>query len=179
MASPALAAAVGTEAILRRQLYLLFRIGADRYALAAGEICEILSWRTLKRVPAAPDWVAGTLEYRGQIVPVLDMSALAGAGPASVLTSTRVALVHYRAQASEREEILGLILEQATETKHYDPAAFQPYGLDNAGARYLGPVLSDAGGMVQKVMVSELLTEEAHRLLFPVAHSSVTAGQQV
>lgn len=163
--------------MLRRQLYLLFRIGTDRYALAAGEIREILPWRTLKRVPGTPEWVAGMLDFRGQIIPVIDMSALAGAGAAARLTSTRVALVHYRAQSMDAEQILGLILEQATETMHYDPAAFQPYGLDNGGARYLGPVLSETGGMVQKVTVSELLTEEARRILFPPTDATARGGR--
>jgi len=63
--------------------------------------------------------------------------------------------------------LLGLILEQATETVHYDPAAFKPYGLDNPGARYLGPVLSDAHGMVQAVKVADLLPASVRALLYP------------
>ena len=63
--------------------------------------------------------------------------------------------------------MLGLILEQATETVHFDPAAFRPLALDNRQARYLGPVLSDAAGMVQAVTVDDLLPPEARALLYP------------
>ncbi|MEN4917966.1 chemotaxis protein CheW [Achromobacter spanius] len=150
-----------------RRLYLLFRIGADRYALDAADIAEVLGLRAFKQVPGAPHWVAGMMQRRGAAVPVLDMSALAGAGAAAAVTSTRLAMVRYRADALAGERLLGLILEQATETVHYDPAAFQPHALDNAEARYLGPVLSDAQGMVQAVRVDDLLPLHVRSLLFP------------
>ncbi len=161
-----------------RRLYLLFRIGADRYALDAGDIAEVLGLRVLKLVPGAPHWVAGMMERRGAAVPVIDMSALAGVGASAVVTSTRLALVRYRPEGTGAERLLGLILEQATETVHYDPAAFQPHALDNAEARYLGPVLTDAHGMVQAVSVNDLLPAFVRALLFPAGNDASTAGAQ-
>ena len=134
LSAPPAAASTG------RRLYLLFRIGRDRYALDAADIIEVLGWRPLKRVPGTPAWVPGLLSRRGEGVPVIDMSALAGCGQAATVTSTRLALLRYRAPALGGERVLGLILEQATETVHFDPAAFRPLALDNRQARYLGPV---------------------------------------
>lgn len=152
-----------------RRLYLLFRIGDDRYALDAADVAEVLGLRVLKQVPGAPSWVAGMLDRRGAVVPVIDMSALAGRGAAAAVTSTRLALVRYRPGPRMDERLLGLILEQATETAHFDPAAFQPSGLDNPDARYLGPVLNDGQGMVQAVTVDDLLPAPVRALLFPEA----------
>lgn len=168
MTAPAVRArAAAGHAGPARRLYLLFRIGADRYALDAGDIAEVLGLRVFKQVPGAPHWVAGMMERRGAAVPVIDMSALAGAGTSAVVTSTRFALVRYRPEGASAERLLGLILEQATETVHYDPAAFQPHALDNADARYLGPVVNDAQGMVQAVCIDDLLPAPVRALLFP------------
>lgn len=169
--APSAAASAGAG----RRLYLLFRIGADLYALDAADIVEVLGLRTFKQVPGAPAWVAGVMGRRGMAVPVIDMSALAGAGAAAAVTSTRLAMVRYRGAPQGDERMLGLILEQATETVHYDPAAFQPHALDNPDARYLGPVLNDVRGMVQAVRVDELLPPHARALLFPDA--SGAAGE--
>ncbi|HCW19271.1 chemotaxis protein CheW [Achromobacter sp.] len=155
-----------------RRLYLLFRIGEDRYALDAADVVEVLGLRAFKQVPGTPPWVAGMLDRRGVPVPVIDMSALAGRASAVMVTSTRLALVRFRPDAGGEGRLLGLILEHATETVHYDPAAFRPYGLDNAGAPYLGPVLSDAGGMVQAVNVGDLLPASVRALLFPPVDGS-------
>ncbi|MNR56289.1 hypothetical protein D3C85_1768350 [compost metagenome] len=76
-------------------------------------------------------------------------------------------LVHYRADKSAQAQILGLILEQATDTLRCNPADFQPYGLDNAQAPYLGPVREDAQGLLQWVRVADLLDEPVRALLFP------------
>lgn len=162
--APSPPAASGAAA--RRRLYLLFRIGADRYALDAADVIEVLAMRAFKQVPGAPAWVVGMFDCRGAALPAIDLSALAGAGTAARVTSTRLALVRYRPGGEHRERLLGLVLEQATETVHYDPAAFRPAGLDTPQARYLGPVLSDAQGMVQAVRVAELLPESVRALLF-------------
>ena len=158
--------AAAGPAAARRRLYLLFRIGADRYALDAADVVEVLGMRGFKQVPGTPPWVAGMFDCRGVAVPAIDLSALAGAGAAVMVTSTRLALVRYRPGGQTQARLLGLILEQATETVHYDPAAFQPAGLDTPAARYLGPVLSDARGMVQAVNVADLLPEPVRALLF-------------
>jgi len=179
MTAPAVRArAAASHAGSARRLYLLFRIGADRYALDAGDIAEVLGLRVFKQVPGAPHWVAGLMERRGVAVPVIDMSALAGAGPFAAVTSTRVALVRYRPEHSDAERLLGLILEQATETVHYDPSGFQPHALDNAEARYLGRVLTDAQGMVQAVSVNDLLPAYVRALLFPSDGNASAAEAQ-
>lgn len=163
LASPPSAA---SGAAARRRLYLLFRIGADRYALDAADVIEVLGMRTFKQVPGTPPWVLGMFDRRGAAVPAIDLSALAGVGTAARVTSTRLALVRYLPEGGYQERLLGLVLEQATETVHYDPTAFRPVGLHTPQARYLGPVLSDEGGMVQAVTVAELLPEPVRALLF-------------
>lgn len=147
------------------KLFLLFRIGGERYGLEAGEVAEVLPLRRLKPIPQTPPWVAGVFAHRGNLVPVLDLSALLGGQPAAARTSTRTVLVHYRRGAEAH--LLGLILEQATETLRCNPAEFRDYGLDNQGAPYLGPVYQGAQGLVQWVRVQDLLPAAVQALLFP------------
>ncbi|WDY56964.1 chemotaxis protein CheW [Pseudomonas sp. PSKL.D1] len=143
-------------------LYLQFRLGEQRFALDVREVIEVLPRRPLKPIAQAPAWVAGILAHRGVLVPVVDLSALGFGQPAADRTSTRLVLVRYRARHQ-----LGLVLEQATDTLRCPPGEFQPYGLDNAEARYLGPVRRDAQGLLQRIEVDDLLTDAVRELLFP------------
>lgn len=145
-------------------LYLQFHLGGQRFALDVREVIEVLPRRPLKPIAQAPAWVAGILAHRGLLVPVIDLAALSSGEPAAQRTSTRLVLVHYLGQHA-----LGLILEQATETLRCPPDEFQPYGLDPAGARYLGPVRQDTQGLLQRIEVDDLLTDAARALLFPAA----------
>ncbi|CAN5310318.1 chemotaxis protein CheW [soil metagenome] len=165
----------------RRKLFLLFRIGTDRYVLDAACVQQVLPLQLLKQLPGAPDWVAGMLSGLAQPVPVIDLSALAIGRPARSVTSTRIVLVEYHGnQAStggrQPPRTLGLVLERATETIHRDASAFVPSGLDNPGARYLGPVLNEAEGMVQWVSVEALLPEAVQALLFPADAQATDGG---
>lgn len=143
-------------------LYLQFRLDQQRFALDVGKVIEVLARRALKPIAQAPAWVAGILAHRGVLVPVVDLSTLCCGRPAAARTSTRLVLVRY-----QRQHVLGLILEQATDTLRCRPEEFQPYGLDNADARYLGPVRQDALGLLQRIEVEQLLPAAVQALLFP------------
>lgn len=150
------------------KLFLLFRIGEERYALEAIEISEVLPCVKLKAIAHVPNWVAGIFAHRGEIVPVIDISALSSGQPAPARTSTRMVLVHYRHDAEHPAQLLGLILEQATETLRCPVSQFKKYGLDNRLAPYLGPVREDEQGLLQWIHVQELLTEPVRELLYPI-----------
>jgi chemotaxis-related protein WspB len=149
------------------KLFLLFRIGAERYALEAAEIAEVLPRLNLKAIAHAPQWVAGMLAHRGQVIPVIDLAALAFGHEARSRTSTRLVLVHYRAQAGQPTQLLGLIIEQATDTLRCLPEEFKAYGLDNPDAAWLGPVREDPAGLVQWIKVHDLLNDQVRELLYP------------
>ncbi|MBI5769835.1 MAG: chemotaxis protein CheW [Verrucomicrobia bacterium] len=147
-------------------LFLLFQLGADRYALPAAEVAEVLPLVALKGVPGAPAGVAGLIDYRGTAVPVIDLCALALGRAAARRVSTRVLMVrHPLARGDGR--LLGVIVERATETLARAPGDFQATGLAGEGARYLGPVVHDPRGLIQRVEIGALLTPALRAALFP------------
>jgi chemotaxis-related protein WspB len=156
----------GAAPAAKKALFLVFHIASERFALKATEVVEVLPRLPLKPIAHAPVWVAGIFAHRGALVPVIDLSALTFGAAAQARTSTRLVLVNYQPQPWSDPRWLGLILEQATDTLRCDPAEFQPYGLDNRQAPYLGPVREDALGLMQWIGVAELLTDEVRALLF-------------
>jgi chemotaxis-related protein WspB len=168
-----LSAKRGAPALPRNTLFLQFRIGTERYALEAIEIAEVLPRLQLKPIARTPEWVVGVFAHRGVMVPVIDLSALTFGHPAQERTSTRLVLVHYRADAERPRELLGLILEQATDTLRCAPSEFKDYGLDNREAPYLGPVREDEQGLLQWIRVQDLLSDAVRELLYPAQPSSV------
>lgn len=146
-------------------LYLLFSLDQDRYALDVHEIAEVLPLRRLKAFPQAPAWVAGGFEYRGALVPVIDLLVRACGRPAAALASTRLVLVHYR----PAKRVLGLILEKATDTLRLPASAFRDSGLGAGEAHYLGGVQQSPQGLLQRIEVAGLLPADVCALLFPDA----------
>ena len=154
------------EEISSHMLFLLFQIGHDHYALDTSQIAVVLPLAKLKQVPAAAPWVAGVFTYRGQSVPVIDLSQLAVGKPSRQRLSTRIVLVHYPAPGAD-SRLLGLVLEKASEIMRRAPSEFRDSGLDHGDAPYLGQVTDDARGLVQAVQVQELLPPAVRAQLFP------------
>ena len=154
-------------------VYLLFHIGADRYALGAAEIAAVEPLVRLKRIPQAPQGVAGVADYHGQPVPVVDLSAMALGQPVEPSLSTRLVLVHYRCPGEEEPRLLGLLAEKATETARYEESDFQDPGVAADGTPYLGPVVHDARGIVQRVEAGRLLSAEVRDALWRQAREAL------
>ena len=146
-------------------LFLLFQLGADWYALDAGQVAEVLPLVRIKPIPRTPPAVAGVLNYRGAPVPVIDLRALTLGRPARPRLSTRIILVHYPDE-NGGPRLLGLIAEQATETMRRQPTDFTASGVSNDAASYLGPVTADQRGLVQWIEVSKLLPPTVREVLF-------------
>ena len=147
-------------------LFLLFRLGKDRYALPAVQVAEVLPMLELKQIPQAPPAVRGAFDFRGRPVPLIDLSLMALGKPAREQLSTRIVLVDYP-DGHGGTRPLGLLAEQVTETLRRQPGDFRDTGVELPDAPWLGPVASDAGGLVQRVDVEQLLTPEVRALLFP------------
>lgn len=146
-------------------LFLLFRLGTDRYALDAAHVAEVLPLVAVTRLPQAPCAVAGIFSYRGAPVPAIDLSQLALGRAARRSLSTRIVLVRFPGDAGATHP-LGLIAERATGTLRRMPADFVASGVSNAAARYLGPVAMDQHGPIQKIELGELLPPALRELLF-------------
>jgi chemotaxis-related protein WspB len=148
-------------------MFLLFHLGKDRYVLDASRVIEVLPLVALKKIPGAPQGVAGLFNYQGQPVPAIDLSDLTLGQPSADRLSTRIIIVNYPDEAG-RNHPLGLIAERATEIIRRESREFAEPGLKVGGAAYLGPVLLDSQGVIHLVREQHLLPDHVRDSLFCV-----------
>lgn len=146
-------------------LFVIFRLGDDRYALPAQQVVEVLPLLQLKQWPRAAPGVAGVCVYRGQPLPVLDLSALSLGRPALNRLSTRLLVVRYP-DPRDPLRLLGLVAEEATDSMQVAPGDFASTGVRTDGAPFLGPVACDAEGVLQRIEIHELLSAKVRDTLF-------------
>jgi chemotaxis-related protein WspB len=146
-------------------LFLLFRVGKEHYALEAGRVIEVVPCVPLRAHPGTPGYVAGLFNYRGGIVPVLDLGVLAGGARCAGKLSTRIILIDYQAKDGARR-VLGLIAEAVTDAIKKDASEFASAGVAAEKAPYLGKIAFDEHGMVQCVRVEQLVPADVEKLLF-------------
>lgn len=52
---------------------IMFRLQDDDYALEVSSVSEVVRMVALATLPDAPDWLAGVVNMRGHIMPVVDL----------------------------------------------------------------------------------------------------------
>ncbi|MCJ8141846.1 chemotaxis protein CheW [Ancylobacter sp. A5.8] len=153
-------------------LFLMFRIGADRYVLDVDQIEQVLPLMAAKEVPGAPYGVVGVINYHGDPVPLVDLSQMATGTPSTPVMSTRIILVRYPMPEGEPVR-LALCAERAIEAIKREPADFVATGLEAGTPAFLGPVAADEQGLIQWVKAQALLTDEIREILFRHAGAPV------
>jgi chemotaxis-related protein WspB len=149
-------------------LFLLVRIGADRYAIDVAHIIEVLPLVAIKRIPQSAAGIAGIFDYRGAAVPAIDLTLLALGRVARDLLSTRIVVVAH-ADGAGQSRVLGLIAEGATETMRLVASDFIAFGVASGSAPYLGPVTRGTRGLIQRIEIDRLLTPSVQDALFAPA----------
>ncbi|MBN2814500.1 MAG: chemotaxis protein CheW, partial [Bacteroidales bacterium] len=64
---------MATLDIDKKTSYINLRIGSESFAISVYKVLEIIQFEQLTKIPNASDFVPGVLNFRGSIVPVIDM----------------------------------------------------------------------------------------------------------
>jgi len=144
-------------------LFVIFRLGPERYALEAARVIEVIPRLPLRPQPGAPDFVAGLLNFRGKAVPVLDLGVLTLGVPCAAQLSTRILLIQYILKDGAKR-LLGLIAEEVTDAVKKEPDQFVSVAAGQAP--YLGKIALEEGGIVQCIVPERLLPQDVEHMLF-------------
>jgi chemotaxis-related protein WspB len=138
-------------------LMLLFYLGDVMYTIKCDRVREVAPVVTLKQVPHAPEYFAGLFNYRGMIVPVIDLCQLIQGRPCRMRLSTRIILVDY-VRDDHTPYVLGLMAERVTEALRKTEDAFVSPGIGMQQTPYLGGILMEDKEMIQYIDIDLLPT---------------------
>ncbi len=122
-------------------LALTFQIGSVRVALDVRRIRRVVPRVQLLPAPAGTRGLVGLFVYRGQVVPVIDLYRLAGAGDCPPHLSSRIVLVPY---PSGSDRLVGLLATQVAEIREL-PSPAENLESENG----LGPPMVDGTGVLR------------------------------
>ncbi|MDM8515369.1 chemotaxis protein CheW [Desulfobacterales bacterium HSG16] len=143
-------------------LVLLFYIKDVMYTVKCDRVREIAPIVNLKDVPHSPEYFAGYFNYRGTIVPVIDLCRLIRGSLCRIRLSSRIILVDYKNEGG-KSNILGLLAERVTETVMKPDNAFVQPSIRSEDAPFLGGIVMEQGEMIQYIDL-DLLPDCVHFL---------------
>ena len=101
-------------------LHVVFEVAGAEYALPASEVLAMESYTGATVVPGAAPYVAGLVQIRGRVVPVIDLRARFGLPAIEPTLDSRVVVV----QVGNRT--VGLLADSAREVVNIAPDNFKP-----------------------------------------------------
>ena len=146
-------------------LLLLVQTAGDEFAIPARQVVEVLPRIDLRAVPHAPAFFAGLLNYRGDVVPVVDLSTLMGFERSRDALSTRIILTRVGNEKNGNRSI-GLIAERVIHLEEVDDSRKGSYSPRHELAPYLGSVYQLERGLVQIIEVDRVLDDRVKSMLF-------------
>ena len=145
-------------------MVLLFKINDDRYGIDVANVVEVMPNVPLQKIPRAPEYFSGLLNYRGKILPVIDLSLLVGDKPVGPFLSSRIILVR-SCSSSDCDRYVGLLAEHVTEAQKFTDDMFNSTGIDGGGSAFIDKVALDKGEMIQHIDIEKLLPDEMKSML--------------
>lgn len=101
-------------------LHVVFKVDGAEYALPAADVLQMESYTGATPVPGAPPHVAGLVQVRGRVIPVVDARVRFGLPPVPRTLDSRVVV----GQLGTRT--VGLLVDSAREVLKLDPAQVKP-----------------------------------------------------
>ncbi len=139
-------------------LFLIFKIDDGKYAIPAKKVVEVVDLVNFTKIPQTPEFISGLMNYRGDILPVIDLPYLFLKRIFKPMLSTRIVLIDFIVK--KKKIILGLIAENLTETVEFDKKKIKKSGIKLDFIPYLGEVISNNGEIIHLLEIEKVLPEE-------------------
>jgi len=93
--------------------YLTFLVGKDKLAIGIHDVNEIIEISNITRVPMTPEYIRGVINLRGNVVPVVDLSARLGHAASEI--SKRSCIVLVEIITNDESQSIGMLVDQVNE----------------------------------------------------------------
>ena len=134
---------------------VVFRLGAENYALRLHEVREIIMLGQITPVPRAPQFVDGVLNLRGEVMPVVDLRSRFGLDRIEPTSISRILITTIGGVAT------GLVVDAVDEVRPVELNRFgPPPPVTAVGAnRYIEKVARLDTSMIFLLELQQLLTD--------------------
>jgi purine-binding chemotaxis protein CheW len=99
---------------------VILRFAGARYAVDMSTVAEVIPVPPTTRVPGGPSWLSGVVNWRGRVLPVLDLRPLVGAPLSPMPTSARLLVL------SEDDVEVGVVADMVPGLLDCDPDSLEP-----------------------------------------------------
>ena len=115
----------GTLVVQEQQgQYLTFLVGKESLGISIHEVKEIIEINNITRVPMTPNYIRGVINLRGNVVPVVDLSARLSREKSELTKRSCIVLVEIITEGESQS--IGMLVDQVDEILEIQNENIQP-----------------------------------------------------
>ena len=141
------------------QKYAVFKIGEEDFGVEINRVVEILSTQKVHSIPDLPDFLAGVIAVRGQIIPLLDLRKRFG-----IISSSKKELIIVIKYDNEKIGVLVDHVKEITSLRK-DQITNPPAIFKGLKRKYLAGIGKKDDRVIIILNVDDLLTSEERIML--------------
>lgn len=100
--------------------YVVFKLGDEEYGIDIMNVKEIGPYEESVKIPNTPKFVEGVVNYRGEVIPVINLAKRFNLKDKGVTKNTRVIVI------SLKEKQIGFVVDEASQTVRLDDKNIDP-----------------------------------------------------
>lgn len=138
-------------------LHVLFKVADAEYVVSAADVLHMESFTGATRVPGTQSHVAGLMQIRQRVVPIIDLRVRFGLLEATPTIDSRVVVVQTEQRA------VGLLVDSAREVVHLSADAFAapPDVVSDRAQGFVRSVARAGTRLVMLIDLQKVIGEEA------------------
>ncbi len=140
-----------SEPLYNQMQVVSFRLYKEIYALNILYVQEIIKPLSVTHVPLASPWIAGVINLRGQIIPLIYLSRRLGLEQATYQRDTRFVIVR------SREQSVGFVVDEVLEVLRLNADKTEPPPGHLDYREYIHTVSKQERGMVMVLDLNKIL----------------------
>jgi purine-binding chemotaxis protein CheW len=137
-------------------LHVLFKVAEGDFAVPASEVLHMETYTGATKVPGAQPHVAGLVQVRSRVIPVVDLRARFGLPSTEPTLDSRVLVLQCK------ERVVGVIADSAREVLQIETDSFRPPPevVTQQAAGFVSSVAQVGGRLIMLMDSSRVIGEE-------------------
>jgi purine-binding chemotaxis protein CheW len=138
-------------------LHVLFRVGDSDYVLPAADVVQMESFNGATEVPGCAPHVAGLVQIRGRVIPVIDLRLRFGLPSIERTLDSRVIVV------ADGSRHVGLLADSARQVLRIEAEAFQepPEVIREQSSGFVSSIARAGSGVVMRIDFAKVIGQHS------------------
>ncbi len=114
--------------------YLSFKIGSDTFAVHVSKVNEIKEYETPRKVPESISFMRGVIDFRDEIVPVIDTGLKFGMDAVEITPQTCIIVLDVTREDTQTNFKVGVMTDAVTDVFEAEEESFKKISTDYSPA---------------------------------------------